>query len=76
MSSHSNDAEVGVGAQYKLPSEEVVKQAGEVTIYDAAAKPMLFKSLYSSNGRRKRVMVIFVRHFFCGVGPVFPFCPH
>ena len=78
MSSHGNDADVGVGAgaQYKLPSKEMVKQAGEVTIYDAAAKPILFKSLYSSNGWRKRVMVIFIRHFFCGVGPVFPLYPH
>ena len=70
MSLPGGDAEVGTHAQYKLPSMEVVKQAGEVTIYDAAAKPILFKSLYSSNGRQKRVMISFIRHFFCGVGPV------
>lgn len=65
VSPSGNDARTG--AQYRLPSEEVIRQAGEVTIYDAEAKPVPFKSLYKADDQRKRVMIIFIRHFFCGV---------
>ena len=63
----ANDAQAR--AQYRRPSEQVIVQAGEVTVYDAEAKPTQFKSLYDANGngKRKHVMIIFIRHFFCGV---------
>lgn len=74
VSPSGNDARTG--AQYRLPSEEVIRQAGEVTIYDAEAKPVPFKSLYKADDQRKRVMIIFIRHFFCGVCPFSPLhCP-
>ena len=31
----------------------MIVQAGEVTVYDAEAKPTLFKSLYNANRKRK-----------------------
>lgn len=62
--------QAGVGDEYRTPSGDVIKKAGEVTIHNAEAKSVLFKSLYNAdNGQRKRVMIIFIRHFFCGVSP-------
>jgi hypothetical protein len=50
-------------------------KAGKVEIYDAAGKAIVFKSLYNAEpGEHKRVMVIFIRHFFCGVGRSYPCC--
>jgi hypothetical protein len=65
----TSDSDAQAGIQSRQPSGEVIVQAGEVTIYDAEAKPILFKSLYNTDGQNKGVIIIFIRHFFCGVWP-------
>ena len=63
----------GGGNEYRIPSDDVIKKAGKVIVMDAEAKPVLFKSLYgAAAGQCRRAMVIFIRHFFCGVSPRFP----
>jgi hypothetical protein len=71
--SGSRDANAEEGTQYALPTKATVEKAGKDDIYDTAGKAIAFNSLYSAElGEHKRVMVIFIRHFFCGVGRFYP----
>jgi hypothetical protein len=52
----------------KLPSQATLDEAGNVPIFDADGNSRQFKSLYSGNlAIGEQQMIIFVRHFFCGV---------
>jgi hypothetical protein len=51
-----------------LPSQETILKTGEIPVVDADGQETPFKSLLpAAESDRKRVLVIFVRHFFCGV---------
>ncbi|KAJ5585357.1 uncharacterized protein N7459_005157 [Penicillium hispanicum] len=67
--SHANDdvnlVDTSQGAD-KLPSAETVRQAGSYEVLDREGKPHTFQSLYNEPSSASRVLVIFVRHFFCG----------
>jgi hypothetical protein len=57
----------------KLPSDEELEKAGNVSIFDAEGNSRPFKSLYSgSQAIGEQQLVIFVRHFFCGVSDQLP----
>ncbi|KAL2006636.1 hypothetical protein VTN00DRAFT_9304 [Thermoascus crustaceus] len=62
----NNNDDVQVSSE--LPSKEMIEQAADIPILDADGNQRPFKSLYISSNpfEKKRVMVIFVRHFFCG----------
>ncbi|KAI0505956.1 AhpC/TSA antioxidant enzyme-domain-containing protein [Xylaria bambusicola] len=49
-----------------IPSPKVLKAIEDYTVFDHAGKTHPFKSLYSGHNVARRVLVIFVRHFFCG----------
>lgn len=50
------------------PTKEQLEKIADLTVLDADDKPHTFKSLYADNENGKRkVLVIFIRHFFCGV---------
>ncbi|KIW99474.1 uncharacterized protein Z518_11213 [Rhinocladiella mackenziei CBS 650.93] len=54
-----------------LPNQKTLKEAFEHEIYSSDGTPLLFGSLFdhcSDNDQRnqRRVLVIFIRHFFCG----------
>lgn len=51
----------------ELPSAETIRKLEDHTVLDADGKSHTFKSLYSGTNVARRVLVIFVRHFFCGV---------
>ncbi|KAE8150650.1 AhpC/TSA antioxidant enzyme-domain-containing protein [Aspergillus avenaceus] len=55
-----------VVAQDQLPSASLQQQVGEYTVFDRHGKTLPFKNLYSGPQAATRVLVIFVRHFFCG----------
>ena len=68
------DANVGGGAaagaaqprdNYTPPSADVLQQAGDLKIKDESGNGIAFKSLYE--GQSGRQLIIFIRHFFCGV---------
>lgn len=61
---------------YTLPSASALKRAGEVEIQDEHGKAFPLKSLYEDSGPGERQLVVFVRHFFCGVRPPLPFATH
>lgn len=60
----------------ELPSRETIRTIHDRTLLDKDGQAHQFGSLYSGPEVAKRVLVIFVRHFFCGVGrmslPVLP----
>lgn len=54
-------------ASEELPSEETQGKVEQNTVLDREGKAHPFKSVYSGPDSASRVLVIFVRHFFCGV---------
>ena len=54
------------------PNKNTLVTAGELPVLDKDGKKLPFKSLYPTN-LRQRVLIIFIRHFFCGVCPPSPF---
>ena len=51
----------------KLPSTESLRSAEGYEVLDREGKPRPFKTLYSGSDSTSRVLIIFIRHFFCGV---------
>jgi hypothetical protein len=52
----------------KLCTEKEFEEAGNIPIFDAEGNSRPFKSLYTGNQAiGEQQMIIFVRHFFCGV---------
>ncbi|KAI9767767.1 MAG: hypothetical protein M1840_005448 [Geoglossum simile] len=49
-----------------VPTKEILDQAAELPVLAVDGSSHPFKSLYSGEGVARRVLVVFVRHFFCG----------
>jgi hypothetical protein len=47
------------------PDQKTLQEAGELEVFDESGKAITFGELYNTEGR---MVVVFVRHFFCGVG--------
>lgn len=57
-----------------LPDAQAVESAGEIPIFDSEGNSRPFKSIYSGElAIGEQQMVLFVRHFFCGVSIFLPF---
>jgi len=55
-----------------LPSKSTLEKTADLPIFDVDGNIIPFKSLYWSDGNEsQKVMIIFIRHFFCGVCAVF-----
>jgi hypothetical protein len=53
-----------------VPSKAILDRAADLTVNDAQGQAVSFKDLYQVEpGHSRRVMIIFIRHFFCGVSP-------
>jgi hypothetical protein len=61
------DFEGNVAVDDSLPSSEAVKQCEDMLVLDSKGASHSFKSLYSGDGVAPRQLIIFVRHFYCGV---------
>ena len=59
---HDFDGDIKVSN--KLPSHSDIQKVSTLPVLDAGGKPHTFKSLH--DGKRK-VLIVFIRHFFCGV---------
>ncbi len=57
-----------VDTNHDLPTADSLREIDDLVVLDAEGKPHTFKSLYTS---APRVLIIFIRHFFCGVRPLF-----
>lgn len=54
-------------AHRALPEKKTVETAGEHLIKDEKGNEIAFKSLYTDKPAGERQLIVFVRHFFCGV---------
>lgn len=61
------DFEGELATNNELPSPETLRKIENYIVLDRHGKTHTFKSLYSGSNVARRVLVIFVRHFFCGV---------
>lgn len=68
------DFEGSVASTNDLPSPSTLRKIENYVVLDRDGKSHPFKSLYTGKHVARRVLVIFVRHFFCGVS-FFPFPP-
>ena len=51
-----------------LPTATDLAKVADLVVLGADGTSRPFKSLYTGHGVPKRVLIIFIRHFFCGVG--------
>lgn len=58
---------------YALPDAKTLQEAGELEVQDEAGAKMPFKTLYTPSEGTTRQLIVFIRHFYCGVrSPVPP----
>ncbi|KAG9232836.1 hypothetical protein BJ875DRAFT_66597 [Amylocarpus encephaloides] len=63
----SNEEFAGeVDTNDKIPSEELLHTVEGLVLLDKDGKTVPFKDLYNGPNVARRVLVIFIRHFFCG----------
>ncbi|KAA6407693.1 MAG: hypothetical protein FRX48_08531 [Lasallia pustulata] len=63
----AGDLDEDVEVFNKLPTIAELKVVADLPVLEADGKPLPFKTLYSGNNTAQRVLVIFVRQFFCGI---------
>jgi hypothetical protein len=56
-----------ISTNNELPSQDVLKSVENLQVLDKDGKMLPFKSLYTGPNVARRVLVIFIRHFLCGV---------
>ncbi|PHH86514.1 hypothetical protein CDD83_10122 [Cordyceps sp. RAO-2017] len=62
----ARDFEGPVATTNQLPSAETVAEADDYVLLDRDGRSHSFRSLHSGRNVARRVLVVFVRHFFCG----------
>ncbi|EGU82804.1 hypothetical protein FOXB_06607 [Fusarium oxysporum f. sp. conglutinans Fo5176] len=60
------DFEGELATNNDLPSAETLKKIENYIVLDRHGKSHPFKTLYTGSNVARRVLIIFVRHFFCG----------
>jgi hypothetical protein len=55
-----------VNTNNDLPTQEMLEKVENMILLDKDGKTIPFKSLYTGPNVARRVLVIFIRHFFCG----------
>jgi hypothetical protein len=63
------DFEGNLNTNNDLPTQKTLKKIENLPILDADGKSIPFKNLYTGPNVARRVLIIFIRHFFCGVRP-------
>jgi hypothetical protein len=58
-----------VNTNNDLPTQATLKKIENLPILDKDGKSIPFKNLYTGPGVTRRVLIIFIRHFYCGVRP-------
>lgn len=68
MSEQPNTAAQGeAGPHRELPDGKALAKAGDVMIKDKEGNSLPLKSLWAGKSENERQLIVFVRHFFCGV---------
>ncbi|RGP73395.1 peroxiredoxin 2 family [Fusarium longipes] len=64
--SQPEDFEGELATNNEIPSLETLKKIENYIVLDRHGKSHPFKTLYTGSNVARRVLIIFVRHFFCG----------
>ena len=56
-----------INTNNEIPSLETLKKIQDYTVLDKDGKSLPFRNIISGPNVARRVLVIFIRHFFCGV---------
>lgn len=72
LQKEQEDFEGTVHVTNDLPTEKELSKVEDLLILDAQGKSRPFKELYDASGVAPRQLIIFIRHFFCGVRPPSP----
>ena len=51
----------------EIPAQEILNKVAGINVLDCDGRSIPFKSIYTGPNVARRVLVIFIRHFFCGV---------
>lgn len=65
MSSHGTHERKKVDEP--LPDQQTIQEAGQLPIKDKDGNKVPFQSLFTDKDPAQRQLIIFIRHFFCGV---------
>ncbi|KAK3296819.1 AhpC/TSA antioxidant enzyme-domain-containing protein [Chaetomium fimeti] len=60
------DFEGSVETNHDLPTLDTIRKIDNYTVLDRDGKSHTFRSLYTGRHTARRVLIIFIRHFFCG----------
>lgn len=60
------DFQGDVQTNNSLPTQETLRKLEQYTVLDESGKSHTFKSLYTGPNVARRVLIVFIRHFFCG----------
>ncbi|KAI0885677.1 AhpC/TSA antioxidant enzyme-domain-containing protein [Annulohypoxylon maeteangense] len=63
---NSQDFQGEVQTTNDLPTIETLRKIETYTVLDSDGKSHTFKSLYAGHNSARRVLIVFIRHFFCG----------
>ncbi|KAK4121390.1 hypothetical protein N657DRAFT_648214 [Parathielavia appendiculata] len=58
--------EGSVDSNHDLPTPETIRKIDSYVVLDRDGKSHTFRSLYTGKHTARRVLIIFVRHFYCG----------
>ena len=72
----AGDFDGDIKVSNKLPTIAELKKVADLPVLDADGQSQPFKNIYSGEKATRRVLVIFVRHFFCGVSISLPCLYH
>lgn len=65
--SKPKDFDGQIATNDQIPSDATLAKVADYVLLDKHGKSHTFKSLYNSPNGARRVLVVFIRHFFCGV---------
>lgn len=56
-----------VDSNHDLPTPATIRKIDNYVVLDRDGKSHTFRSLYTGRHTARRVLIIFIRHFYCGV---------
>jgi hypothetical protein len=71
-----DDFEGTVNVNNNIPTEQDLANVADLLVLDAQGQSRPFKELYQAQGVAPRQLIIFIRHFFCGVSRLASRLPH
>lgn len=54
-----------------MPDQKIIQEAGQLEIKDKDGNKVPFHSLFTDKPAEQRQLIVFIRHFFCGVSTIF-----